>query len=888
MNQELIAVINSDNSINLEWIELEENISTETHQLQIELFKRIQINFEEFLLYLGFCDKKVHLSLSLDFLRTICKLFTRKLIQTSNIESLREKAEVFLSDENKAFLLNDIPYITGSEHINDSFIENLWFTLNSKYRNDIRNFKGTVDKFIKQYSPDVHLVGRVYFHLVESKKDEYPFAFLATYSTDISSDGKSKHVPLKHALSKYGSNSKKLLEFLSTVQTASENSSLISGLLESGEIFHPIAWQTDDAFTFLKEIPVYEDAGILCRIPDWWKSKSAGISLNISIGNKQPSYLGMDSILDFKAELLIGDMKISESEIRRLLKETDGLAFIKGKWVEVDHEKLKKTLEAFEKAKQLMGNENLSLRDAMRFQLDIKDQLKIDAEDISSNVSNGSWLKSIVEKLKNPDLITNVKPKKDLKANLREYQQKGLNWLSFLDSLKLGACLADDMGLGKTVQMLAHLCNIRKTQKSSNLLILPASLVDNWIKEIEKFLPSLKYYIAHSTLRQKDSITIDENSLTEINKYDLVITTYSLAGRYKWLKEYDWNYIILDEAQAIKNPGTRQTKHIKKLNAANRIIMTGTPIENKLADLWSLFDFLNPGLLGTAKEFTSFTKKLKDNIHGYGKLRNVVSPYILRRLKTDKNVISDLPDKVEMKTYAQLSKKQVVLYKQFVNELTVKLEQQTEGISRKGLILSSIMKFKQLCNHSDHYLGSGDYNENDSGKFLRLKEICEVILEKRERLLVFTQFREITEPLKEYLSSIFKKEGLVLTGSTAVKKRKNLVDIFQGHEYIPFMVLSLKAGGVGLNLTAANHVIHFDRWWNPAVENQATDRVFRIGQKKNVIVHKFITKGTIEEKIDDMLEEKKKMSSEIIQSTGENWITEMKNDELLKMFTLSL
>ncbi|MBL7095937.1 DEAD/DEAH box helicase, partial [candidate division KSB1 bacterium] len=325
-----------------------------------------------------------------------------------------------------------------------------------------------------------------------------------------------------------------------------------------------------------------------------------------------------------------------------------------------------------------------------------------------------------------------------------------------------------------------------------------------------------------------------------------------------------------------------------KINAANRIIMTGTPIENKLADLWSLFDFLNPGLLGTAKEFTSFTNKLKDNIHGYGKLRNVVSPYILRRLKTDRNVISDLPDKVEMKTYAQLSKKQVVLYKQFVNELTVRLEQQTEGIKRKGLILGSIMKFKQLCNHSDHYLGSGNYNEKDSGKFLRLKEICEVILEKRERLLVFTQFREITEPLKEYLSSIFNKEGLVLTGSTAVKKRKNLVDIFQGHEYIPFMVLSLKAGGVGLNLTAANHVIHFDRWWNPAVENQATDRVFRIGQKKNVIVHKFITKGTIEEKIDDMLEEKNKMSSEIIQSTGENWITEMKNDELLKMFTFSL
>jgi non-specific serine/threonine protein kinase len=316
--------------------------------------------------------------------------------------------------------------------------------------------------------------------------------------------------------------------------------------------------------------------------------------------------------------------------------------------------------------------------------------------------------------------------------------------------------------------------------------------------------------------------------------------------------------------------------------------MTGTPIENKLADLWSLFDFLNPGLLGTAKEFTLFTKRLKDNIHGYGRLRNVVSPYILRRLKTDKKVISDLPDKIEMKTYAELSKKQLVLYRQFVKELQIKLEQGKEGIGRKGLILGSIMKFKQLCNHSDHYLGSGDYNENDSGKFKRLKEICETILEKRERLLVFTQFKEITKPIKDYLTSIFNKEGLILTGSTAIKKRKELIDDFQGHDYVPFIVLSLKAGGTGLNLTAANHVIHFDRWWNPAVENQATDRVFRIGQKKNVIVHKFITKGTIEEKIDDMLEEKKKLSSEIIQSTGENWITEMNNDDLLKMFTFSL
>ncbi|MBN2039323.1 MAG: DEAD/DEAH box helicase [Spirochaetes bacterium] len=888
MSKELITVINPDTYINLEWIETPEITSQEKEELQSEIFKRMQKDYEEFLLFLGFCDKKIPLSPSLDFLRSLCGFFIHKLVHTPDIGILREKIEIPLPDTDKSFLLTNVPYITGSEYINENFIESIWLKLNNKYRNDISQFNGTVDKYIKQYRADIQLPGRVYFHLVESKKEEYPFAFLATYSSDASNDGKLNHIPLKYALSKYGSNSKKLLTLLSTVQKASENSSLISELLESGEIFHPLAWETDDALTFLKEIPVYEEAGILCRIPDWWKNKSARVSLNINVGNKQPSFLGMDSILDFKAELMIGDMKLTEAEIRNLLKETDGLAFIKGKWIEVDHEKLRKTLEAYEKAKKLAGSKNLSLRDAMRFQLNVKDYLQTDHEEISSTVSNGKWLKSVIEKLTKPDLINKIQPDKDLKADLRDYQLKGLNWLSFLDSLKLGACLADDMGLGKTIQILAHLAGIKKSQKSTNLLILPASLVDNWITEIEKFLPSLKYYIAHPAFRQKNSIVINENSIPEINKYDLVITTYSLAGRYKWLKEYSWNYIILDEAQAIKNPGAKQTKQIKKFKSANRIIITGTPIENKLADLWSLFDFLNPGLLGTINEFKSFSKKMKDNINGYGKLRNVVSPYILRRLKTDKNVISDLPDKVEMKTYAELSKKQVVLYKQLVEDIKEKLDRNTEGIARKGLILSSIIKFKQLCNHSDHYLGSGDYNENNSGKFLRLKEICETILEKREQLLIFTQFREIAEPLKEYLSSVFNKEGFILTGSTPVKKRKQLVEDFQGHQYIPFMVLSLKAGGTGLNLTAANHVIHFDRWWNPAVENQATDRAFRIGQNRNVIVHKFITKGTIEEKIDEMLENKKKITSEIIRSTGENWITEMNNDELLNLFTLSI
>ena len=361
-----------------------------------------------------------------------------------------------------------------------------------------------------------------------------------------------------------------------------------------------------------------------------------------------------------------------------------------------------------------------------------------------------------------------------------------------------------------------------------------------------------------------------------------------MVQRYDVLQTFHWDYVILDEAQAIKNPGTQQTRAVKKLQAANRIVLTGTPVENRLSDLWSLFDFLNPGLLGNLKEFKSFARHLHDDPAGYGRLRQVIRPYILRRLKTDTSIISDLPDKVEMKTFASLSKKQIILYRDLLDDLKDVLDH-SEGIQRRGLILSSLMKCKQLCNHPDQFLGTEGFEEQHSGKFQRLRELCETVLEKREKMLVFTQFREITAALHDFLAGIFGRAGLVLHGSVPVKQRQALIDAFQKRDtYIPFLVLSLKAGGVGLNLTEANHVVHFDRWWNPAVENQATDRAFRIGQQKNVVVHKFITQGTIEEKIDAMLEEKTRMSEEVIASGGEGWITELDNDQLMDLFSLSL
>ena len=897
MNKELDVVVMPNGSLQLEWTDTQDAVSKSSRLLQKEIYKRFSADIDSWLLFLGFCDQQVSLSPSLNYWRDFTGAFAQKLCRTPDLEALRHKVNVLISQDELRGYLDQAPLMFGSEYLSPTLLEAVWSRLNTAFTLAIKSYSGTVDDFIRTYSPNVHLVGRVFFHLVENKSEDCPFAFMATYSTRLNNKGRSKHLPLKHALEEYGKENEKLLELLATVHTAAKQSPFIADLLETGDLFHPLAWTSGEAFSFLKEIPVCEESGILCRIPNWWKGNASGVRLNFSVGDKKPSFVGMDAILNFNAGLFLGDMQISEKEARQLLNESEGLAFIKNKWVAVDPEKLEQALKAYEKAKKIMGKEGLSLRDALRLQLNPEKFLDIQAIDIDSSVSNGKWLESVIRKLLKPDLITSVTPDSTFKGELREYQQSGLNWLYFLHSLRFGACLADDMGLGKTIQVLAFLNRLKSNSKKSgtpgkaSLVVIPASLISNWVNEIKRFSPDIKFHIAHPTANSDKNATPGDKKSPEAfdpDTFDLVITTYALVQKYEWLQSYSWNYLILDEAQAIKNPGTKQTRAIKKLASRNRIIMTGTPIENRLTDIWSLFDFLNPGLLGNFKEFKKFSKDLKNDHSGYSRLRRLISPYILRRLKTDKSVISDLPDKVEMKTYAALSKKQVLLYKKMVDGIRITIAE-TQGIQRKGIILSSLIKFKQLCNHPDQFLGTGEFEEKESGKFLRLREICETIYEKREKVLVFTQFKEITEPLHDFLENIFKRKGLVLHGSVAVGKRKKLIEQFQGRDYqAPFMVLSLKAGGVGLNLTEANHVIHFDRWWNPAVENQATDRAFRIGQKKNVIVHKFLTKGTVEEKIDMMLEEKSRLSEDVISSAGNAWITEMKNDALIDLFRLAL
>jgi non-specific serine/threonine protein kinase len=661
-------------------------------------------------------------------------------------------------------------------------------------------------------------------------------------------------------------------------------------MVDAGEIFHPLRWTPGDAMRLLEDVPKLESAGVVVRMPAGWRAnRPPRPRVMARVGGEQPEGVGYEALLDFRMDVTLDGETLTADEIRQLLHSTDGLALIRGRWVEIDRERLAQTMEHFRRIEQAAAEHGLPFGEAMRLLARADAAPADDAPGADwAQVVAGPWLGEMLRGLRSPEGLAGADPGTGLHATLRPYQQVGVRWLYFLATLGLGGCLADDMGLGKTIQVLSLLLVLKKRheERLPSLLVAPASLLANWASEMERFAPDLRALIAHpSALPASDLKAAPPARLRET---DLVITSYGSLLRVPWLSESQWQLAVLDEAQAIKNPGARQTRAAKQLKARARFALTGTPVENRLGDLWSIFDFVNPGLLGSDKEFTTYAKAMAKRTHNpYGPLRELVRPYILRRLKTDKSVIADLPDKTEIKAFCQLSRKQAALYQDAVKELAERLKA-TEGIQRRGLVLSFLMRFKQICNHPSQWLGDGAWSEEDSGKWARLRDIAEVVAAKQEKALVFTQFREITAPLAAFLETVFRRPGLVLHGETEVKKRKDLVRRFQEDEAVGFFVLSLKAGGAGLNLTAAAHVVHFDRWWNPAVESQATDRAFRIGQTKNVLVHKFLCRGTVEEKIDALIEAKRRLSQDLLEGGADLLLTEMKDDELLKLVALDL
>lgn len=867
--------MNKEELRNMEVIFTEESFVMDDMTEDSKTYQLYKSDKYHFLYELGFLHDTSSLSPGMQFLVELSSRFVHKLSRMPELEVAREETKVQFESDEADELIGRVPYVIGSEFVDEVWINAQIAMLNAVFAQEIRSYDGNVRTYLEKKSQNLKVAERIYFHLVENPEDkEFPFAFLVTYATR-DSQKRIRHLPLKNALVEYGGRRDLLLALLSCLNKAAAEVPWIAACMDSGDIYHPIRLRANEMYELLLCVPKFEKCGITCRVPNWWKKRYSSVSMTVRVGEDEMPLFGFDSLLSQKPELTVNGIPLSREDIAKLLEEEDGLSFLKGQWVEVNHRKMEQLLEKVENY-----DGTVSLKEALTRNYGSDED---DDPDLHVTITNGKWLTSMLHQLRKPSDMKDYPLPKDFAANLRPYQKDGYNWLMALNNFSFGACLADDMGLGKTVQVIAYLEELYEQNRNDHcLLIVPASLIGNWEKELEKFAPSLPFAILHGR-----SAAVLEEELRELSSF-LYITTYGMAMRIGGFKYITWKCVVLDEAQAIKNPRTKQTRTIKAIPGTMRIAMTGTPIENDLGNLWSLFDFLNKGLLGSSTDFKGYEKKIEDDPSYLAKLKGAISPFILRRLKTDKAIIKDLPDKMEMTDLVTLSKRQMVLYRKEIVDAERFLEE-ADGMERRGYILKLIGRLKQICNHPSQLIKDDTFAEVDSGKFAMLRELCETIVEKRERVLVFTQYREMCEPLAKYLRSVFHRDGYIIHGGIKPKDRTKIVEQFNDPEhYVPFVVLSLRAAGTGLNLVSANHVIHFDRWWNPAVENQASDRAFRIGQTKNVFVHKLVTEGTIEEKIDALISGKQELSDKVLTGGADKFITELSNEELMKLIRLEM
>src|SRR5712691_467757 len=610
------------------------------------------------LLSLGIDEIGAPLPPVLSYWREIGTQYATALCALPNIGENSTKPPVPLpADDTLDRMAAAVPPMTGAEYLTAAVLADLWQSLDAAFDAELGEARLSVQEFLKRRQPAWNLVGRVHFNLAENRKDEEaPFAFLATYTTRLSAAAKAQHLPLGKALQEYtgAKNRERLLSLLMPVQRAAEHCPWLKAMVDAGEIFHPLRWRPQQAVQFLRDVPALEGAGVIVRMPASWRmNRPARPQVKATVVGRGPSQLGLEALLDFRMEVTLDGETLSAAEIKHLLAQSDGLVLIRGKWIEVDRERLSRTLEQFEEVERRAASDGLSFGEAMRMLAGAGIAGNGDATsadvDWSETVA-GPWLAQTMAALRGPDGLARVEPGPSLRGTLRPYQQAGLQWLHLFTRLRLGACLADDMGLGKTIQVLSLLLVLKNWAAGTckpSLLVAPASLLGNWTTEISRFAPSLKAVVVHPSVVAADKPRLA--AAADLADVDLAITSYGFLARAAWLQDIPWNLVVVDEAQAIKNPGAKQTKTVKQLKADARIALTGTPIENRLGDLWSIFEFLNPRLLGSSKQFSAFVKRLADRPHNpYGPLRELVRPYILRRLKTDKSVIADLPDKTEV------------------------------------------------------------------------------------------------------------------------------------------------------------------------------------------------------------------------------------------------
>ena len=640
---------------------------------------------------------------------------------------------------------------------------------------------------------------------------------------------------------------------------------------------------TEQAYAFLREAaPLLEQSGFGVLVPQWWKKRHKRLGARAIVSPADgKGILNLDALVRFRWQLALGDQLLAPDEFAHLAALKLPLVRVRGEWVELQPEQIEAAIRFWEKR---AAEEEMTLRQAL--QMGLGEGGEVGDLPVVGVEAQG-WVHDLLRRLSGSEPLAELSPPEDLVGQLRPYQVRGLSWLAFLRRWGLGACLADDMGLGKTIQTIALVLNDLQEGLAEGpvLVFCPTSVVGNWAREIARFAPSLRVMVHHGSDRASG-----EDFVAQACQAHVVISTYALARRdEETLRAVEWAGIVLDEAQNIKNPAAKQTQAIRRLPAGYRVALTGTPVENRLSELWSIMQFLNPGYLGSQKSFrTRFARPIEQyqDSEAAAGLRKLVQPFILRRVKTDPTVIQDLPEKLENKVYCTLTPEQATLY-QAVVEDAIRQVEEADGIQRRGLVLSMLMRLKQICNHPAQFLGDGSSLPDRSGKLARLGEMLEEVLSVSERALVFTQFAEMGALLQTYLQELFGGEVLFLYGGTPAKQRDRMIARFQEGRHGPaIFVLSLKAGGLGVNLTRANHVFHFDRWWNPAVENQATDRAFRIGQTKDVWVHKFVCGGTLEERIDELIESKKALAESVI-GAGEAWLTELNTDQLRELVMLS-
>jgi len=682
---------------------------------------------------------------------------------------------------------------------------------------------------------------------------------------------------------------------------------LLAGLGFAARLFSPILTSlaareptgldldTQSAYHFLREAaPLLEQAGFGIHTPPWWNQRGARLGVRIRLtprdGKAGPvqvgGKIGLSTLVHFEWEMSLGETTLTRQEFEELAAMKSPLVQVRGQWVQLDSEQVEAAIAFWEK-QQHSGE--MGLLEAAQLALGGQTAHGLPLDEVQAD----GWVSDWLDRLSDTQRMVELPQPSALNGTLRPYQRFGFSWLAFFRNWGLGACLADDMGLGKTIQALALLLHEKESLTKLPgpvLLVCPTSVVTNWERETRRFAPDIKTLVHQGPSRLRDK------ELTKaVEGVDLVLTSYALLRMDQdALLPTNWYGMILDEAQNIKNPAAKQSQAARKVKAGFRLALTGTPVENRLNELWSIMQFLNPGYLGPLEKFR---REFAIPIERFGdqeattRLRQMVGPFILRRLKSDPRVIQDLPEKIEMKEYCTLSEEQATLYEAIVQE-SLKKVAESGGIARRGLVLALLTHHKQICNHPAQYLKQPPERESvpasngRSGKLNRLDEMLDEILAEGDRALIFTQYAEMGHLLSNYLPQMLGVPVYYLHGGTPVRSRDQMVRRFQEEENAPpIFILSLKAGGFGLNLTRASHVFHFDRWWNPAVEDQATDRTYRIGQQQNVQVHKFITVGTLEEKIDEMIESKKGLVESVIGASDE-WVTELSTDELRDMVAL--